>query len=261
MIAGAMKGMELCQRRLSRWPTGGMALKGILMRYLLGCRMRDIRRLVCGAACVIAAQMAMAQDISPAETLLFQTNHLQQIHEPVELTYAYKAAGSVEPGFDDEVHVNVIKTNPDGSATASMRFLSGSRKLNIPDTGSSRGNPVVLGFLERDIAEMKRLTGGSANYFRKRIRLALAGAAQVRPVTFTYNGKQMEGQEVSAQPYVNDPLHERFEKYVNKKYVFIISKLVPGGVYKIRTSVPGGGSGTMPKDKTITEETLTLIRG
>src|SRR5437899_1859590 len=214
-------------------------LKEIRMRYLLGHRIGDIQRMVCVGICVIAAQMATAQDISPAETLLFQTNHLQNIHEPVALTYAYKKVSNVEPGFDDEVHVDVTKINPDGSTSVSMRFLSGSRKLEIPEVGNSQGNPALLGFLERDIAEMKRLTGGSTSYFRKRIRLALADAAQVRRVIFTYKGKQVEGQEVSVQPYLNDPLHERFEKYVSKSYVFVISNQVSGGVYQIRTSSYG----------------------
>lgn len=230
------------------------------MTYLLGQRIGDIRRMVCVGICVIAAQMATAQDISPAETLLFQTNHLQNIHEPVTLTYAYKKVSNVEPGFDDEVHVDVTKINPDLSVSVSMRFLSGSRKLEIPEVGNSQGNPALLGFLERDIVEMKRLAGGSTNYFRKRIRLALADAAQVRRIIFTYKGKQVEGQEVSVQPYLNDPLHERFEKYVNKSYVFVISNQVSGGVYQIRTSSSGGGNGTMPHDKTLLEETLTLIK-
>jgi hypothetical protein len=229
------------------------------MMDLHGHRIGDIRRMVCVGICMIAAQMAEAQDISPAETLLFQTNHLQNIHEPVELTYAYKKVSNVEPGFDDEVHVDVTKINPDGSAAVSMRFLSGDRRMEIPDVGNSQGNPALLGFLERDIAEMKRLAGGSTNYFRKRIRLALADAALVRLVIFTYKGKQVEGQEVIVQPYLNDPLHERFEKYVNKNYVFVISTQVAGGVYQIRTSSSGGGNGMMPQDKKLMEETLTLI--
>ena len=41
------------------------------------------------------------------------------------------------------------------------------------------GNPVLLYFLERDIREMERLTGGKSGYFRKAIRLALARSASV----------------------------------------------------------------------------------
>ena len=255
--------------------------------YLLGHRIGDMRRILCVGICMSAVQMAAAQDIPPAETgfekllqrkkmapvqdipgqdispaeiLLFQTHHLQNIPAPVTLTYAYKKVSNVEPGFDDQVHVDVTKIHPDLSASVSMRFLSGSRKLEIPEVENPQGNPVLLGFLERDIAEMKRLAGGSTNYFRKRIRLALANAAQVQAVNFTYKGQQVEGQEVRVQPYLNDPMHARFEKYVNKSYVFVISDQVSGGVYQIRTASSSGGSDTMPQDKTHMEETLTLIK-
>ena len=222
--------------------------------------MNLLRQMVCFGLCAIAAQVATADTISAAETLLFQTNHLENIDTPVTLTYAFKKVSNVEPGFDDEVQVEVNKINPDRSKVVVLRFLSGSRKLEIPDAGNLEGNPALLGFLEHDIVEMKRLTGGTTNYFRKRIRLALAQAAQVRPMTFTYNGKQVVGQEVKTQPYLDDPLHERFEKYVNKSYVFVVSAQVPGGLYQIRTASSGSAKGAQPEDKTLIEETLTLVK-
>jgi hypothetical protein len=204
--------------------------------------------------------MVAAQDISPAEKLLFLTNHMGGLHEPVALTYSYRKEGSAEPGFADEVHLDVTKINPDKSATVSMRFLSGERKLNMPEIGDANGNPALLAFLERDIAEMRRRTGGSVNYFRKRIRLALANAKELRPVPFTYQGMQKEGKEVRIQPYINDPMRERFRKYINKTYVFIISSEVPGGLYQVRTSVDGSidKKGRTLKEKPGIVETLTL---
>ena len=228
--------------------------------YLRAYRIGDILRLVCASLCLITAQMATAQEISPAETLLFMTNHFQSLHEPVALTYSYKKVSNIkdEPGFDDEVHVDVTKINTDGSAAVSIHFLSGSRKLEMPAGLNLQGNPVVQGFLDRDIAEMKRLTSGSTNYFRKRIRLAFAEAGHLNPVVFTYKGKQVAGQEVSVQPYLKDPMHERFEKYLNKSYVFVISNQIPGSVYQIRTSLSGGNS--LPQDPMLMDETLTLTQ-
>jgi hypothetical protein len=133
---------------------------------------------------------------------------------------------------------------------------------------------VLLGFLEHDIAEMKRLTGGSTNYFRKRIRMALAEAAQISREPIMYGGKKLEGQAVRIQPYLNDPLHARFEKYVGKTYTFVVSAQVPGGVYQVRTSLgnPGGGSaatagsgasaqaGAPASGPPMIEESLTLVK-
>lgn len=207
--------------------------------------------LLCLALCALGSRMAGAETISPAETLLFQTNHLQNIQAPVTLSYAFKKTSSVEPGFEDEVRLDVTRINPDGSAAVALRFLSGARKLALPQVENSQGNPVLLGFLERDIGEMQRLTGGTSAYFRKRIRMALAETAQLRPVTVNYQGRQLAGQEVAVQPYLKDPLHERFENYVNKRYVFVFSEQLAGGLYQIRTSSSGAAAQT--------DETLTLV--
>jgi hypothetical protein len=100
---------------------------------------------------------------------------------------------------------------------------------------------VLLGFLEHDIAEMRRLTGGSVTYFRKRIRMALANSAQVTPQRISYQGKTVDGKAVRIQPYLDDPLHARFEHYVRKTYTFVLSDEVPGGIYQVRTSLANTG--------------------
>lgn len=211
-------------------------------------------RCLATVACAMATQVAAAQAISAAETLLFQTNHLQNTRAPLTLNYAFVKSGSIEPGFADEVKVILAPGTATGKPAVTMQFLSGSRQRKAPEVDNPEGNPVLLGFLERDIAEMQRLTGGQAAYFRKRIRLALASSAQVRPQRFTYAGKQFEGREVRIQPYLDDPLHARFEKYTNKTYTFVVSDQVPGGVYQMRTSL-ADKAGEVP----LMDESLTLV--
>ena len=249
------------------------------MQIFFGHRSSAIRQLMCVVFCVptclvismsvslaataetAATSAAPVQEISPAEVKLFQTDHLQNIRMPVDLTYAYKKVNDSGPAVDDQVHVDVTKINPDGSATVSLRFLTGTRKLEIPKVENSRGNPLLLGFLEWDIGQMKQQTGGSTNYFRKRIRMALADAAEVRPITFMYNGKKLDGQEISIQPYRNDPMHARFEKYVNKRYIFILSNQVAGGVYQIGSTLSGALADVPSQGKNAQmEESITLVK-
>jgi hypothetical protein len=197
-------------------------------------------------------------DISEAEHLLFETNHLKNLTQPGTLLYSFKKDGQQEKGFEDLVNVDISKINASGSKTTSMRFLTGERKTaDIPPIDEATGNPVVLGFLERDLLEMKRLTGGATNYFRKRIRMALFEKASVKAVTFTHDGKSLSGKEVSVTPYVDDPMRQRMEKYANKKYVFVLSEQVPGGVYQIRSTVPAESADVT---KPAIEETLTLSK-
>lgn len=192
---------------------------------------------------------ACAQEISPAETLLFQTDHLRNVQAPSTLSYTFHKEGSAEAGFDDQVRLVLAA----GAPSSTLQFLSGARQVPAPPVDNPQGNPVLLGFLEHDIAEMQRLTGGSRNYFRKRIRLALAESAQVSPRHFTYAGKDIEGREIVITPYRDDPMHARFETYVGKRYSFVVSPQVPGGVYQVRAATMGAAGRAA-----LIEETLTF---
>lgn len=183
----------------------------------------------------LAIGTAAAQPVSPAEVLLFETDHLARMKAPATLVYEFRKRSNVEPAFTDSVQLDVSRKGRQMHAV--LRFLSGERKRELPEVDDAHGNPVLLGFLERDIGEMKRLTGGSVTYFRKRIRMALANGAQVTPQRITYQGKTVAGQSVRIQPYLDDPLHARFENYVHKTYTFVLSDAVPGGVYQVSTSL------------------------
>ena len=189
---------------------------------------------------LLAAGPAGAQPVSAAEVLLFETDHLARTPAPAMLVYDFRKVSNVEEGYSDKVELDLSREG--GHTHARLRFLSGARTRAVPDIDDAHGNPVLLGFLEQDIAEMKRLTGGSTNYFRKRIRMSLANTAQLGRQPIAYQGKSYEAQVVRIQPYLDDPLHARFEAYVHKTYTFVISDSVPGGVYQISTTLgPGGG--------------------
>jgi hypothetical protein len=185
-------------------------------------------------------EQTQAQAISSAETLLFETDHLARVQAPATLVYEFRKVSNVEPGFSDKVRLDLAKVR--GKLNATLHFLSGEHKQEIPALEEVHGNPVLLGFLEHDINEMKRLTGGSTSYFRKRIRMALAQDAQVNVQSITYRGKALQAQVVRIQPYLHDPMHARFEKYLRKTYTFVLSEQVPGGLYELRTSLGNGAA-------------------
>ncbi len=203
------------------------------------------------------------QPISEAEKMLFMTDHLKNVNEAAVIQYNFKRDGQLEAAFEDQVKV-VLKKKGDVK-TVAVTFLTGERKAaELQPVDSATGNPVLLGFLERDLTEMKRLTGGATAYFRKRIRLALVDKADVKATTFIYDGKEINGTEISVRPFVDDPMKQKMEKYVNKNYVFVLSENVPGGIYQIRTTVPvvgkiEGGKGNASSMSMI-EETMTLAK-
>jgi hypothetical protein len=198
------------------------------------------------ALCAVAPALPAAEDFSVAERALFVTNHLATLKPPTTLVYSYRKRGSLEEAFDDSVSVGLAPLGDGRCCRANAQFLSGARRLALPEVDSAQGNPVILYFLERDIREMQRLTKGQQNYFRKRIRMSVYQGATVRDVTVPWRGREVAGREISIAPYLDDPLRARFEKLTNKQYVFTLSDAVPGGVYALRTVIAGATADAAP---------------
>jgi hypothetical protein len=225
------------------------------------------------AAAMAAASAQQAPDaaassapISRAEQAVFMDPHLQNLQPPVRLQYRFRRSGSQarDSAFDDEVSLD-LKPRADGRCCAAQgRFLSGARAMALPDLEDARSNPVTLFYLEREVRELQRRTGGQAAHFRRRIRLALADASVV-PVTIRHDGRELQAQRVSIAPYLDDPQRARFERFAATRYEFTLSPQVPGGVVSIRTVLPaaaeaaaGSASAPGPDPVPLLEETLIL---
>lgn len=196
------------------------------------------------------------QDFSAAERLLLMSDQLHTLRPPTTLRYSFRKGGSLETGFSDSVTLKLSRLADGKCCQASGEFLTGERRMALPEVEQAQGNPVTLYFLERDIREMQRLTKGSTVYFRKRIRMALYEAAQVSEARYTYQGKAITGKDIRITPYKDDPNRAKFEQLTGKQYVFSLSDEVPGGVVAIRTLVPGA-AGT---PQNLLEEELLLAQ-
>jgi hypothetical protein len=196
---------------------------------------------------------AGGKTISAAERLLFLDDHLHSVATSGTLHYEYTQKIGDDVEFVDEVRVRITRLHPGKPASVAAAFLSGHRKISLPLLSQASGNPALMGFLERDLLEMQRLTGGASAYFRKRIRLALADANHIHPVSINHLGKRYKGSQVTIQPYINDPLRARFPAYVNKTYTFSFSSHIPGSLYRVHTS-----TGTSEAGSTV-EETMTFV--
>jgi hypothetical protein len=204
------------------------------------------------AVCLaVFALQARAQDYSAAQDVIFNTPHLANVTEPVTLRYAYKHQGTLEQAFDDVVDVIITKVNPDGGHDVSFNFLSDKHHRDFPTVEGFRGNPVIMMFLEHDVMGLSSQTGGSALYFRNRIRDAFVDRSTTEQATVSFGGKEVPATRVSLQPFLQDPLRERFAKFAEKTYEFYLAPDVPGGVYSIRVVTPGGAA-----DKPLEENLL-----
>jgi hypothetical protein len=175
-------------------------------------------------------------EITEAEKQLFMNDHLSSLKAPATLSYTFKRSGSQEKAFEDKVEVRISEEA--GARKVSTACLSGTNRKEIPEVDGALSNPALMCFLERDIAEMERLTGGKAAYFRKRIRLALSEGPTAKQVKVSFGGKTIDAREYRITPYSNDPNKQKFSKYVGKTYIFVLSDALPGGIYRVDSQVP-----------------------
>ena len=202
--------------------------------------------LILGLILLSPGAPSAADDFSAAEQALFIDNHLGKLRPPLTLHFRFSKTGTLEAAFDDKVDVMLTRQPGGACCAASARFLTGTRALRQPEVEGAQGNPAILYFLERDIREMERLTQGKANYFRKRIRMAVYAGASIRNATLQYRGRPVAVREISISPYLDDPNRPRYECLANKQYLFMLSDSVPGGLYGIRTRISGDSADASP---------------
>ena len=207
--------------------------------------------------CVLAGNgAALAQaahgPMSEANRVLFVSDQLANIHRPGILYYRLDSAGTKEQSFTDRVKLIVRSVAPDGTKNIEFDFLSGERHRFVPQITQATGNPILTVFLQRDVVDMQRHTGGSWRYFQRAIKFAFADSAVVKPVKFEFNHKQVAGTEVLIIPYHGDQHIKEMGDYANKRYRFVLSDAVPGGVYRIETVVPTAKDGPPLRAETLT---------
>ena len=235
---------------------------GLLVASTLASWLQGVRLLTVALLTLCAGFAGAAEEFSPAEHALFMTDHLGALTTPITLRYTFRKIGSLEENFTDKVAV-ALKAQPKAQCCiTSTEFLGGARRIKLPEVELARGNPVILHFLERDIHEMQRLTKGQANYFRKRIRMAVFNGAKISDVEVHYKGKAIAARQITISPYSDDPLRTRYEKLADKQYIFTLSKDVPGGVYAIRALVSGASAGEPPllAEELVFDLTPTALR-
>lgn len=213
-----------------------------------GLRRRDVLAaatpLFCGAA---GSEAAADPDgdaraaLSPAQVALFETPHLASLRPPLRLLYGFRREEAGKEPVADTVRLAVrASAASDGARDVSAEFLSGPRALRYPPALGFRGNPLLIFALDRDTRELSAATGGSQQWFRNRVRHALATSADVRATTVEHGGKRFAATAIALLPYAGEPRAGRFG---GRRYEFVLAEALPGVVHAIRTDLPAGEGG------------------
>ncbi|GAB2790435.1 hypothetical protein GCM10027040_15730 [Halomonas shantousis] len=221
-------------------PTPGPARHALRRRPVIGGFLAaGVIALALSVQSAVAADPPGEESFSQANRLLFMQDHLTGVDYPARYRYRFSKSGTLND-FDDEIVMEARDSDGSGQAKqVHLEYFSGERQKHVPDIDSARGNPVIMMFLQRDVAEMSELTGGNWRYFQRQIKLALENAADVEAVTLDYEGHPVAGQRITLQPFSDEREHRReLADYLDKTYRFTLSDAVPGSVYELETSTP-----------------------
>lgn len=196
-------------------------------------------------------------DLNKAQKLVFFKDHLKGVPKGSRLDYGFKSTTKDADSFSDEIKITVTKVVDERKRDLEFNFLTGAHHIDFTPAKSYTGNPVIIHFLERDISQMARDTGGFNGYFRNRIRDAFKQPTEMRAVKIQYHGKELDGTEVVVTPFATDPNITNFQLYAHKRYEFIFSDQVPGGIYRIHTLVPSDDGKSALIDEEMTFQQIT----
>ena len=173
--------------------------------------------------------------------LLFAREHLQNVDRKATLYYDFSQSGAATDAIDDHVAVEVVDIKKDGKKDVQVEFLSGDDRRDYSPVIGFRSNPLVMYFLQWDVEKMDAASQVSQHFFRDRIRNAFVDQAQSKDVGLTYGGRRVAGKHITLEPFVTSTTAGRYSRFIHKRYEFVLSDAVPGGIYSIKTVIPGSG--------------------
>ncbi len=187
---------------------------------------------------LVNMQLLAADELSEINNALFDNTHMQNITVPGKLHYLYKKTAVKEQYKEDSVTVNVTNISDKGRTDQAYEFFTGENRLPYQNRTKLQGNGIFMLFLERDVHQLQRQSGGSWRHFQRRIRWAMAAGAEKKEILINYHGKELKATQYIIQPYANDEKSVRYGVYANKYYIFTLSDDIPGTIYEVIAIVP-----------------------
>jgi hypothetical protein len=205
-----------------------------------------------------------AEDKQGVRDILFDTPQLDKVDAGSELTYNFNRSVSeaklLGPDFSDKIKLSVLKAGEDGRRDVSIAIFTGDRGRDARNIEGLTANPVLVFYLDRAVANLTTLAGGSKGYLKNRFRLALRTTAKIDPVKIEYNGKSVDGHHVWVTPYINDPNKEKMSGYEGARFDFYVSDDVPGYLVELTAHFESSQAGAPKLDERIVLEGAGVVK-
>ena len=124
------------------------------------------------------------------------------------LHYRYEMSGKdIDPPFASHIDVDVREVAPDGAKSVFIDMFEGADQRQFGPIAAQDQNPLVLVFLQRDVAQMANLTGGAAGYFQQQVRRGFNEPAVVEPFEVTLGDRKLAGTRLVMHALRERPQH------------------------------------------------------
>ena len=189
--------------------------------------------------------------------LFFDTPYLAKLPSGTRIAYSYAhttAKPDLGDSFDETMQLTLVPSQEDASKPVAKVDIRRGEAEQGAGPFPALSNPLTLVLLEREAKEITQLSKGSPYYIRNRLRDSLAEAT-VEPASFEYGGKPVSGWKMSMTPFAKDPHKQQLAEIIDRRYEFLFSDEVPGGLYAIRVVTP------QPDGKANLIETRLTVEG
>jgi hypothetical protein len=210
-------------------------------------------RVTLAVAALLASTMPQAVAADTVTGRVFDAGLMADVRQPAVLRYRYEMHGQdIEPPFTSRVEMDVREVAADGQKSVFFDMFEGPNRRHFGPMAANAQNPLVIVFLQRDVAQMANLTGGAAGYFQQQIRKAFNQPAEAEPVEVELDGRKVQGTRLVIRPFRDDPNVARFPKFKDKAYEFVVADGVPGGLYRLASRVPDPQDGHLILEESVT---------
>jgi hypothetical protein len=213
-------------------------------------------------AAALALGIALAAGGAPAAAdtvagLVFQPGRFARITEPLTLRYRLDIRGrGIEATPPSPARLEVRSVAADGAKEVWLDLFTGAARRQLGPVAAREQNPIVLVFLQTDVTEMGRLSGGAPGYFQQQIRKAFNTPAESETVTIALDGRELAARSIVIRPFQDDPQIDRFPAFRDKAYELTVADGVPGGLWRIVARTPDPRTGELVLEKALTFEAV-----
>lgn len=184
------------------------------------------------ALAVLIPGAANAEDVPKPTDILFNRPHIASVAAGTVLDYKFVRKPSNEKmlgaGFTDDITVKIESDGAPGKKNVLVQMYTGDRARDPQRITDMDGNPMLVVFLDGAVSHFRQLAGGDSAYLKNTFSKYLGNGATIAAAKILYKGTEVDGYQVTATPFANDPARAKMNGYENATFKIALSNKIPG---------------------------------